>query len=76
MIYSCFLAGSGKQEQKNGVLRYKKNAPDLHLIFGYLQIGKMYADISRMPKEVLHHPHAQQRYEIKRIIVFTEHLIR
>ena len=49
----------------NGVLKYKKNVPKLHVIFGYLQIGSFYTHIENLnlPKELLYFPHAQKRFE-------------
>ncbi len=46
-----------------GLLKYKKNAPDLHLIFGYLQIDEKFSDISELPEELKYHPHAQKKFE-------------
>jgi hypothetical protein len=61
-----FFGWFRQTEQVNGILRYKRNAPDLHIIFAYLQIGKMYKEHSKMPNEVLYHPHAHKRYELKK----------
>lgn len=43
---------------KNGSLRYVKDAPDLHVIFGYLQIGKMISDPIILKEKYLWHPHS------------------
>ncbi|MGB0525225.1 MAG: hypothetical protein ACPGJS_19790 [Flammeovirgaceae bacterium] len=45
-------------EQKNGKFQYKKGAPDLHLIWGYLEIGEI-IDLSRTspPSWMDYHAH-------------------
>ncbi len=43
-------------------LSYKFNAPEIHLIYGYLQIGIIYSDLSILPPELLYHPHAQNKF--------------
>lgn len=58
-----FFGTFKETEIVNDLLKYKKNIPDLHLIFGYLQIGRIYSDISAFPKELQYHPHAQKRFE-------------
>ena len=45
---------------KNGKLRFVKNAPDLHIIYGYLQVGKVLYNWSDI-KEMYWHPHADLR---------------
>ena len=42
---------------KNGKLRFVKNAPDLHIIYGYMQIGKILTDYNDI-KKIYWHPHA------------------
>ena len=41
-----------------GQLRYKSSAPDLHVIYGYLQIGRMIECKEDIPHWLLYHPHA------------------
>jgi hypothetical protein len=43
----------------NGCYRYKKKAPDLHVIFGYLEIGAIYRDAPALPAYAKYHPHAR-----------------
>jgi Nucleotide modification associated domain 3 len=57
-----FFGWFKETEILNGILKYKRNAPDMHLIFGYLQIGSIYSDIINLPKELQYHPHAQKRF--------------
>lgn len=47
----------------NGKLKYKYKSPDLHLIYGYLQIGEInkYEDI--VPEYLMHHPHSAEKYK-------------
>lgn len=42
---------------ENGKLRYRANAPDLHIIYGYLQIGKIITQKSNVPEWLKDHPH-------------------
>jgi hypothetical protein len=58
-----FFGSFKETEFINGILKYKRNTPELHLIFGYLQIGSIYSDISKLSKELQYHPHAQKRFE-------------
>jgi len=57
-----FFGWFKEAEQIDGILRYKRNSPDKHVIFGYLEIGKIYSNKTKYPDEVQHHPHAQQKY--------------
>lgn len=50
-------------ELVNDIIRYKKTAPDLHVIYGYFQIGEIYSDFARLPSKIKYHPHAQKRFE-------------
>jgi hypothetical protein len=45
-------------ELKDGLLRYKPKAPDVHAVFGYLQIGKVYRAKEELPAYAKYHPHA------------------
>jgi len=58
-----FFGWFKETEQKNGTLKYIKGAPDMHMIFGYLQIGEIFSDFSNFPKEIHYHPHAQNKFE-------------
>ncbi len=58
-----FFGSFKETEFVNGILKYKRNAPTIHLIFGYLQIGEFYNDISNLPRQIQYHPHAQKRFE-------------
>ena len=44
-------------ERKEGRLRYILNAPNLHIVYGYLQVGKMVTDKEEIT-EYHWHPHA------------------
>lgn len=71
-----------KQTEWNGKhLRYKKDAPSQHIIWGYLQIGKIFDTIkyspSNLPKWMQYHPHAQKRFKKEKnncIYVASENL--
>ena len=42
-----------------GQLRYKKDAPDWHVIYGYLQIGEIIDTPTNIPAWLNGHPHAK-----------------
>lgn len=46
---------------KNGILQFDKSAPDLHIIFGYLQIDKILQvnEKTKIPDWMQNHPHAR-----------------
>ena len=54
-----------------GSLRYVPNAPDLHVIYGYLQIGDIVKNKTDLPVELYSHPHAADfRWETKENALF------
>lgn len=53
-----------KTEYANGQLRYIAKAPDLHVIYGYLQIGEVMSDDGEIQKFTWH-PHASLPYAKK-----------
>lgn len=46
----------------NGKLRFIKNAPDLNIIYGYMQIEEIITDKDRKRKEFTWHPHSDLRH--------------
>ena len=40
--------------------QFKKDSSIQHIIFGYLQIGSIYSDVSNLPVEFNYHPHTQK----------------
>lgn len=50
----------------NGKLNYVSNAPDLHVIYGYLQIGEIHLLPDTLPEYVKYHPHAGADFKNKR----------
>jgi hypothetical protein len=44
----------------NDRIHYIKNAPDIHAIFGYLEIGKTYTTANQLPAYAGYHPHADK----------------
>lgn len=49
----------------NGTLRYIKNAPDLHVLYGYLQVGEIVTDKTILQENYSWHPHASQHFTCK-----------
>ena len=56
-----FFGWFKETEYKNGVLRYKYKARDLHVIYGYMQIGDIIEDNDSIPDWLLYHPHSNLR---------------
>ena len=52
-----FFGWFKETEYQNGRLRYKKNVPDLHIIYGYLQVGEVYRCDEKVPSYARHHAH-------------------
>jgi hypothetical protein len=53
-----FFGWFKETEYHNGLLRYKYKAKDLHVIFGYMQIGDIIESYSDVPDWLKYHPHA------------------
>lgn len=72
-----FFGWFRKTEYVNGKLRYKRNAPDIHLIYGYMQVGTILKAHDDIPDWLMEHPHAGRLKEGSRsdaIFLPTEHL--
>ena len=48
-------------EYYKGSLRYIPRTPNLHVIYGYMQIGNIIESIEQIPKWLNYHPHANQK---------------
>ncbi len=57
-----FFGWFKETEKVHGKLQYKKNADDLHIIFGYLQIGAIFNN-NNFPEQVKYHPHAIREFK-------------
>lgn len=53
-----FFGWFKETEYLNGKINSKKDAPDLHVLFGYLQIGQIYRTSNELPDHVKYHSHA------------------
>ena len=57
-------------EQASGRFRYVKQAPDLHVLFGWLQVGEVIdvarSESSRVPAWAAYHPHFNDNAHMKR----------
>jgi hypothetical protein len=62
---------------KNGTLCFDKSAPDLHIIFGYLQIDKIVQvnNTTKIPEWMKRHPHAMSK-DRKKILTNTIYIAR
>lgn len=59
-----FFGWFKQTEYINGQLSYKKNALDLHIIYGYFQIGKIIDNPCELPTWLQEHPHIKpERWE-------------
>lgn len=57
-----FFGWFKETEYRNGRLQYKRNVSDMHLIYGYMQVGHMIQCGDVVPEWLASHPHA---YRIK-----------
>ncbi|MFH4968987.1 hypothetical protein V8G61_12350 [Gaetbulibacter sp. M240] len=57
-----FFGWFKETEFKNGKITYKEKAADLHVIFGYLQIGEIYKYGDEFPEYTKYHPHCNFDY--------------
>ena len=53
-----FFGWFRQTEFYNGKLRYIPKSPDLHIIFGYMQIGGIVDSVNQIPYWLKYHPHA------------------
>ena len=53
-----FFGWFKETEYRNGKLRYKNKARDLHVIYGYMQIGDIIESPEMIPDWLHYHPHA------------------
>ena len=66
-----FFGWYRQTEFHNGALRFVPNAPDLHVIYGYLQVGAIIKSKQDLPLELYSHPHAADfRWETGRNALF------
>ena len=68
-----FFGWFKKTEEYNGSIRYQKGAKDLHVLYGYLQIGKIVKDHDVM--DYLWHPHSCYDAPLNTMYVASEKLI-
>jgi len=52
-----FFGWFKETKMKNNQLMYKKGSPDLHIIYGFLEVGEMYLN-DQLPKRIGYHPHS------------------
>lgn len=57
-----FFGTFRKTELNNDLLKYVRGAPNLHVIFGYLQIREIYSDLKIISDKFPYHPHSHERY--------------
>lgn len=55
-----FFGWFKETEIVSNYIRYKFNSPDLHVIFGYLQIGNIFYSFEQLPDTAKYHPHARK----------------
>lgn len=61
-----FFGWYKQTEYVGSLLQYVSSAPDLHVIFGYLQIGKIYKQANEIPDYASYHSHANM-FNLKNI---------
>lgn len=57
-----FFGWFRQTEMIDGKLRFVKGAPDLHVVYGYLQIGEIIDSKENIPDWMKEHPHAAAGY--------------
>ena len=61
-----FFGWFRQTELEYGKLKYVSRAPDLHIIYGYFQIGEKYETFDKLPSKYNYHPHAaKNRFDKK-----------
>ena len=66
-----FFGWYRQTEIHKGNLRFVPAAPDLHIIFGYLQVGSIVRNKEDLPRELYSHPHAADfRWATKKNALF------
>lgn len=58
-----FFGWFRETEYVNGKLRYKRDAPNIQLIYGYMQVGDILTCDSDLPDWLMEHPHAPRLKE-------------
>ncbi len=58
-----FFGWFKETELKNGILSFKNKARDLHVIYGYMQIGNIVKSYFDIPEWLLYHPHSGKKYD-------------
>lgn len=53
-----FFGWFRQTEFYNGQLRYIPKSPDIHVIYGYMQIGSIVDSVNKIPDWLKYHPHA------------------
>ena len=57
LFFGCFRQ---TERDKTGKLRFVRNSPELHIIYGYMQIGEIVKEKNRIKKEFNWHPHSDE----------------
>ena len=57
-----FFGWFRQSELIGGKYSYKDGSPDLHIIYGYLQIGDIICHGQPFPNYLKHHPHASEKF--------------
>lgn len=53
-----FFGWFKQTESYNGRIRYVPKSPDLHVIYGYMQIGSIIDSVNEIPEWLKYHPHS------------------
>lgn len=62
-----FFGWFKQTELVQGKLRYLHGSPDLHVIYGYFQIGELYNNGDTLPLYVQDHSHANLKHQKKKV---------
>lgn len=78
LFFSWFRQTEWYREKGKKQLRFIADAPDLHVIYGWLQIGQIISNPHLNPEELAFlgkHPHLQKAYDSNTIYLPTEKLM-
>ena len=59
-MFFFFFGSFRKTEINNKKLQYIKTAPEVHLIYAFLQVGTIYRNY--FPENILYHPHTAENF--------------
>ncbi|HEY6420462.1 MAG TPA: hypothetical protein VIX59_15825 [Candidatus Binataceae bacterium] len=69
-----FFGWFRRVERAGGKLRYVRGAPDLHVVFGWMQIGELHPVTQKLAEEMpwaAYHPHLSDGWDLKNNTIYV-----